>query len=865
MVYVSILFGLGLAALLCSSQATNQSEPILALHPRSESSTLGSFVSSRGDVAVNVDGYQNAQRVSEIDNGLRQDGDRAETTNDAVIIVDPEGYYPQSPRLSINEIDATPYGSASQPEDRYNGRVVYDEAEVIPVERVGSWPTEQQTEDPRDGRLAQQGVEEGDISTQRSETPVEVELRPVYRRVIEVDYPPEVGQLTTAEAVLEKGKTEQASHLKPASRHADVLPLMDDVVESTIDEELMPQQSNERSESPMITETKSVPTQKHLQPRADAGHAKPPAVQPAVPRAPQAPHGAANAPPPAVPNKLKAPPAQAAFKTFVQKVVSSTPVGTIGIGSPPKNVDVILDTGSNKLLVKSYATIAREIGMVDAGIDRDILPSDNVYDHNRSSTYKVDYIKFKGADVEKHGYILYGSGFAVTDEGKDNVLIGSTVVKNFTVSEIRADDLHVLHDANRIHGVAGLQHMMNRSAGESLFSRMRDNGQLTAFGLCTGPNETGNFIWNDQSTDGAPAEVIGNIHWAVNLTEMKLQGQDKKDPPNKTSAIDVSSILVQTEQDYKNDGWPFGGGAGGDMFHHDLKNPPMDPLPFCSAGKCVAIIDTGSNIIAGPNASMNALRKQINMAADCSNLDSLPTLEFTLGGVKVALNASEYTMKINLSAAMSAKPGGGANPAEGAGEHAPGTFTEGQHNSRQHRLPHHQRAHQLHPLQDVLHRLRKTLGLDLTAGIGEIMPEDVQKIAGKTTICNPALVDLDSVTQHGQLWVIGAPLFRRYYTRWSWPREDPTPKIFFKELSKASACAAPPAASTPKDEAKPPVLHGQSPPKAPQIPQGQMIRAEGRPAKPESHLQQEAVHFEPPMLNIHSIQVPQWALNLEQL
>merc|ERR1719148_32344 len=65
--------------------------------------------------------------------------------------------------------------------------------------------------------------------------------------------------------------------------------------------------------------------------------------------------------------------------------------------------------------------------------------------------------------------------------------------------------------------------MMNRSMGESIFSKMRDSKMLSAFGYCRGANNTGTFIWGDDSTEGDKIPVIGQMHWAVTLQSVKVQ------------------------------------------------------------------------------------------------------------------------------------------------------------------------------------------------------------------------------------------------------------------------------------------------------------------------------------------------------
>merc|ERR1711918_131349 len=130
--------------------------------------------------------------------------------------------------------------------------------------------------------------------------------------------------------------------------------------------------------------------------------------------------------------------------------------------------------------------------------------------HNTSSTYQRKFMKDKKTNksVPARSQIAYGSGAAITDEGNDTVRIGHFKLDNFSLSEITADSLQMLHTKKGISGVLGLQHMKNKSLGRSLFSRMRDAGMFTAFGYCRGKGDNGTFIWGDTSKEGDEIKVL---------------------------------------------------------------------------------------------------------------------------------------------------------------------------------------------------------------------------------------------------------------------------------------------------------------------------------------------------------------------
>merc|ERR1719181_2105348 len=103
-------------------------------------------------------------------------------------------------------------------------------------------------------------------------------------------------------------------------------------------------------------------------------------------------------------------------------------------------------------------------------------------------------------------------------------MVGNRELKNFTIMEITADSLQLLHDKKGVSGVLGLQHMKNRSLGRSLFSRMRDDNMFDAFVYCRGTGDNGTFIWGDTSTEGDGVDVLGQMHWAVNVSMIQVHG-----------------------------------------------------------------------------------------------------------------------------------------------------------------------------------------------------------------------------------------------------------------------------------------------------------------------------------------------------
>ena len=58
------------------------------------------------------------------------------------------------------------------------------------------------------------------------------------------------------------------------------------------------------------------------------------------------------------------------------------------------------------------------------------------------------------------------------------------------------------------------------------------------------------------------------------------------------------------------------------------------------------MIDSGTSVIIGPEPMIAKLVEGIKVMSDCSNLDSLPNIIFTLDDVDYTLEPQDYVMKV---------------------------------------------------------------------------------------------------------------------------------------------------------------------------------------------------------------------------
>jgi len=61
---------------------------------------------------------------------------------------------------------------------------------------------------------------------------------------------------------------------------------------------------------------------------------------------------------------------------------------------------------------------------------------------------------------------------------------------------------------------------------------------------------------------------------------------------------------------------------------------------------CYMVVDTGTSVLAGPTSAVNKLIEPIgNVSADCSNINSLPTLTVSMGGKDFDLGPEFYVLR----------------------------------------------------------------------------------------------------------------------------------------------------------------------------------------------------------------------------
>jgi len=270
-----------------------------------------------------------------------------------------------------------------------------------------------------------------------------------------------------------------------------------------------------------------------------------------------------------------------------------------------QTLPVIYDTGSFEVIVLSTLCKDCEVGSP-------------IYDANQSPTFS----KGDGV-VAEH---VFGSGPVVSQRGLEICQVGPTNSPLMTTMmpfwQVMDHNINVWDRWAMFSGIIGLGHTPHPPAlaggqrastpPDTLGSAPTDDDfvllerlGVTAFSICLERGEGTPPGWlkmghsvevAKDSPDFRHIHVVGQYHWGVEMTQLRAGGQERTNPCNPS---------------------------------------------------CAAIIDSGTSLIAAPPAAMDALSGLFSsIKADCSNLDSLPDIEFSLGGEIFALPPAIYVMQL---------------------------------------------------------------------------------------------------------------------------------------------------------------------------------------------------------------------------
>ncbi|XP_037818031.1 lysosomal aspartic protease-like [Lucilia sericata] len=269
--------------------------------------------------------------------------------------------------------------------------------------------------------------------------------------------------------------------------------------------------------------------------------------------------------------------------------------GDITIGTPPQKFVVLFDSGSSNLWVPSSRCWIWDVA----------CKKHNQYNHDKSSTYVKN-----GETIS----IQYGSGSMSGFLSQDDVTVEGLTIKNQVFAEAMNEPGNSFTDAN-FDGIFGMA-----------YQSLAENNVVPPFynmfaqGLVE--SDVFSFYLKREGSAIAGGELI-------------LGGVDSS-----LFKGDITYVPV-SQQGY----WQF-----------EVSSGSINGQSICD--NCQAIADTGTSLIVCPQAAYETLQNEIggmynsedgNYYVDCSAIDSLPVVNFVIGGRNFSLEPSAYIVNLEGS------------------------------------------------------------------------------------------------------------------------------------------------------------------------------------------------------------------------
>nr|APY27180.1 aspartyl protease [Eimeria stiedai] len=254
--------------------------------------------------------------------------------------------------------------------------------------------------------------------------------------------------------------------------------------------------------------------------------------------------------------------------------------GEIKIGTPGRRFVVVFDTGSSNLWVPA------------AECEKGGCAPHEKFDSRYSSTFSP--IRSLTGDPAV-AFIQYGTGACVLKMGRDTVEIGGIQVHNQAVGLAIEESTHPFGDLPfdglvglgfpDVSGEEGLPSSALPIVDQMVKEKVLERNVFSVY-MSEDINKPGEisfgaadpkFTFSGHSPKWFP--VISLDYWEIGLHGLKINGKS------------------------------FG---------------------VCEKRGCRAAVDTGSSLITGPSSVINPLIQALNVAENCSNLGTLPTLTFVL-------------------------------------------------------------------------------------------------------------------------------------------------------------------------------------------------------------------------------------------
>ena len=255
----------------------------------------------------------------------------------------------------------------------------------------------------------------------------------------------------------------------------------------------------------------------------------------------------------------------------------------ISLGTPPQRVEMLLDTGSNTVWVPS--TYCVSVG----------CKHHTKFNHSASATFRAEEVEFE---------VDYRSGIIVGELAYDSVHVGSLTLQELPLGLV-FKEIGDAFGALPFSGILGLG--FGTPDYPSLFDRIVTSGKLkenlAGIYLSPSPDQRGELTFGEvkvNRVDGPVvyANLIGSTFWDIEIDEFLID--------------DRATSLCDSLRSRR--------------------------------GKCVAAIDTGTVLLAGPSSFISELKTRIPVSPSCDGTESLPTIGILIDGVSLELSPEDYVI-----------------------------------------------------------------------------------------------------------------------------------------------------------------------------------------------------------------------------
>ena len=398
---------------------------------------------------------------------------------------------------------------------------------------------------------------------------------------------------------------------------------------------------------------------------------------------------------------------------------------SVSIGNPPQKIQVVPDTGSFALVLDS--SLCDSVGCQAH--------------HQFTPAHSHTYLNGTEADFD----IEYGQGGVLVHPARDSVALGDAKKNNISLLLMVRETLEYFDEA-AFEGVMGLGHnKYAETGGEALLTEYG----VDTFGVCLGQAD-GSKGRLDLSQEipqlkgkyHDSLKVVGRVHWGVSLSGITVRGEKLKadesrmmsfgpdEPLNKAEAKldEEQPARVVADADADADAKTYSPWS--------LASKASNHSSVCGSGGCGAILDSGTSLLTVPEATLDAIYDAIGLedlfslseskACKGALYEALPEISFSLDGTPVTLHPADYMASMEVD-----------NPAES------------------------------------LHSFHAEL-ISKKGGIGAIKPAAPFSFKARSAAkpsdgegeyavrCIPLFGSLDSMTDHGPLYILGMPLFRAF-------------------------------------------------------------------------------------------------------